>query len=404
MVTRVYKNILKSERKKIKNLCIFFQLPLIRDNYDSVTQFILSNPKELRQFIGSNKHFEDLPLSKMKKAGFFAFLSSKRGMFHKNGYNIPLTYISKKFGVSIQTVSDWLKSLIKLKIIKTKRFSFKQGVMAKSYVFNKTYKLESLFNVINEVNNYYSDFEDLNVKGIEKRDFIQEQKVAEFPFDSFRNSDCCKLAQFFLDSPEKFLSVIYRNTPYWFLDLPSVENLLQTNKKMAINAFNYVMKKNGRKSRITKEMVALNYDLRTKFSTGRKEINAYEESIIREGLKETERQIESISRQKRPNLEKTKRLVEDRICLRLLADGYLSNKNGRIWYDGSPRRRDPISHYNICKKIKEDQVVTLVLRPPKEMYEKFTDYLFADERMRKKSYKYKKAVKSIPDHYEHYYA
>jgi hypothetical protein len=161
-------------------------------------------------------------------------------LFNKGGCQICSTSIAKSLNVSSQTVTNWLKSLQKLNLLQCVDPFWKQGFKAKKY----SVSCDLLKDLINKFNGYTEKyFEQIEKSKAKNR--IREEVLESVSSITTNYSDMCKVAQCYLGCPRQYLKDISKHFRRGVLSSPSVSYPSKTKAWEAINAYDFVNKKNG---------------------------------------------------------------------------------------------------------------------------------------------------------------
>jgi len=346
-----------SKSKTIKKLIkssLFFEIPLVKENSDQFISFCSAkNLKTLRPFLKTVKQPEDLPLPKLKKL-FFVFLIAKKPELFITKWQLCSTFYGKQLEVNSATVINWLKELMKLEWLKCTSKAFYEGSQSRSYTIEKTDKNQSFTDMINDFNGFKKKY-----PGVKKNETvikIRKERIKKFPFTSYRVENCCYLAQSYLDKPEEYLKLFMQKRFDFFNFSPRTQNPSEINLKSAVIAFNYVMKRNNRKSRINNKLLESMgiFDLKSFIGEHRKASKLEKKRLV---------QVKNhamITVQLAPGLKKTRQAIQDIATVDLAFTGGFDFELGKVRH-----RKIEISSNNYALMVAGK---LLTMRVPKEVY------------------------------------
>lgn len=184
-----------------------------------------------------------IPDAKLVKIKFIdRFILQNKCFFAKSekGTQLCTTSIGKALGVTAETVMNWIKSLIKLRLISCTNTRWIKGKHARHYKIIE----EKLITLMNKANGYTKKFK----QNLEK--WLKKKNKRQLAWNKTTNTiigkaDFCRIAQCYLGCPESYLKAIKQEIPLDVLESQSLQNSKQTVIYDAVDAYNYVNRQNN---------------------------------------------------------------------------------------------------------------------------------------------------------------
>lgn len=238
---------------KLNNLLSFFTLSLVSIHTDEFIRFC--SPKRLKvllPYLKYDSNLNDIPEAKLKKLFFIFLLSQRKGLFIRE-WELCTPYFARELEVTNQTVTNWINQLQRLGWLVCTDRKYCKAYKSRSYRIDKTEKNKTFVKMLNHFNGFYEKY-----PSIKKNELVQKyRKSAEKKIDKtcYKFKDCCPLAQSHLDDPKGYLEFFINRGNKNYNFSPRVQNPTEINLTSAVKAYNWIMKRNNRKSRITSDVL-----------------------------------------------------------------------------------------------------------------------------------------------------
>jgi hypothetical protein len=185
----------------------------------------LNHIEEFQFFLNLNKTSLKtgvLPKVKSLKLRFLQeFIVPNRALFRFKGNQLCTTEIGKKLGVNPQTVMNWIKCLVKNRVLLVRDGTWEKGLRSKAYIVNE--ENEAMVEILN----HYNGFNNQKKSNMGQRKKFQMRNRAWSKFNHLtpKPKDIMRLAGSYIGCPEQLVNDLKSNVPMYFLLGPSLMNV-----------------------------------------------------------------------------------------------------------------------------------------------------------------------------------
>ena len=166
----------------------------------------------------------NIPKVKAKKLRFLQeFIVPNRALFRSSGTQLCTTYIGKELDANPQTVMNWIKTLIKKRMLSVQDKTWVKGMRSRSYIVNE--ENEALVEILNAYNGFNS--QNKTNAGQRKKFQMRDKAWARFNYMTPKPKDIMRLAGSYIGCPKQLADDLKRNIPKHFLLAPSLMNAHQ---------------------------------------------------------------------------------------------------------------------------------------------------------------------------------